>query len=56
MSTLFVLLEGFYNAEENATIVLTKHFELLYNDDCHAGGRAIITILSDWQVSLADVP
>lgn len=51
-----MLLEGFYSAEENATIVLTKHFELLYNDDCHAGGRAIITILGDWQVPLANVP
>ena len=47
---------GFYSAEENATIVLTKHFDLLCNDDCLAGGRAIITILGGWQVLLADVP
>ena len=43
-----MFLEGFYSAKENITIVLTKHFDLLYNDDCLAGGRAIITVLGDW--------
>ena len=56
MCTLFVLLEGFYNAEENATIVLTKHFDLLYNDDCLVGGRAIITVLGGWNVLSIDMP
>lgn len=44
MRTLFVLLKGFYSAEENATIVLTKHFDFLYNDKCFAGSEATITV------------
>ena len=31
--------------EKNATVVLTKHFDLLYNNDCLAGGKAIIIVL-----------
>ena len=42
MHTLFVLEEGFYNVHEKTTVVLTKHFDLHCNDDCLAGGRAII--------------
>ena len=42
---LFALIEGFYSVEENPTIVLTKHFDLLCNDDCLVGDRAIITVL-----------
>ena len=44
----FMLLKGFYSVEENAIVVLTKHFDFLYNDDCLAGGRAIITVLGGW--------
>ena len=44
MCTLFVLLKRFYSAEENATIVLTKHFDFLCNDKCFACSEAIITI------------
>ena len=53
---LFVLVEGFYSVEENVIVVLTKHFYLLCNDDCLVNGRAIITILDDWQVLSADMP
>ena len=42
---MVALIEGFYSVEENPTIVLTKHFDLLCNDDCLAGDRAIITVL-----------
>lgn len=42
---LFVLIVGFYNAEKNAIVVLTKHFDLICNDDCLASGRVIITVL-----------
>lgn len=56
MRTLSMLLKGFYSVEEDETVVLTKHFNLLYNDDCLPGGRAIITVLDDWQVSSANVP
>lgn len=56
MRTLFMLLEGFYSAEDNVTIVLTKHFDLLYNNDCLAGSKANITVLGSWQVLSADVP
>ena len=42
---MFALIEGFYSVEENPTIVLTKHFDLLCNDDCLVGDRAIITVL-----------
>ena len=51
-----MLQEGFYSAEENVTIVLTEHFNLLCNDDCLAGGRTIITALDDWQGVSDDVP
>lgn len=44
MHTLFVLLKRFYSVEENATIVLTKHFDFLCNDKCFAGSEAIITV------------
>ena len=44
MCTLFVLEEGFDSAEEKATVVLTKYFDLLCNDDYLAGGRAKIII------------
>ena len=44
---LFVLVGDFYSTEENATVVLTKPFDLLCNDDCLVGGRVIITILGD---------
>lgn len=44
--------EGFHSAEESATIVQTKHFDFLYNDGCHIGGRAIIKVLGGWQVLL----
>ena len=56
MRTLSMLLKGFYSAEEDATVVLTKHFDLLCNDDCLPSGRAIITVLDGWQVPLVDVP
>ena len=52
----FMLSKGFYSAKENATVVLTKHFDFLYNDDCLVGGRTIITVLGGWQVPSADVP
>ena len=52
----FMLSKGFYSAKENATVVLTKHFDFLCNDDCLVGGRTIITVLSGWQVPSADVP
>ena len=42
-----MLMGGFYSVEENAIVVLTKHFDLLYNDDCLVSGKAIITILDD---------
>ena len=45
LRTLFVFLEGFYSAKESATVVLTKHFNFPYNDDCFVGGKVIITIL-----------
>lgn len=45
---LFVLVMGFYNVENNATIVLTKHFDLICNDDYLASGRVIITVLGVW--------
>ena len=48
MRTFFVLEEGFYSAQEKAIIVLTKHFDILYNDDYLAGGRSIITTLGGW--------
>lgn len=47
---MFVLVMGFYNAKKNANIVLTKHFDLIFNDDCLASGRVIITVLGVWQV------
>ena len=55
MRTLFVLEEDFYSAQEKATVVLTKHFDLLCNDDYFASGRAIITTLGGWQVLLEDM-
>ena len=55
MRTLFVLLDGFYNAKESITVVLTKHFDLLYNDDCFAGGKTIFIVLGDWQVLSTDM-
>ena len=48
MRTLFVPYEGFYSVEENVTVVLTKHFDLLCNNDCLAGGKTIITTLGGW--------
>ena len=45
MRTLFLLQKGFYSVEENANVVLTKHFDLPCNNDCLVGGRAIITVL-----------
>lgn len=48
MRTLSMLLKGFYSVEGDATIVLTKHFNLLCNDDCLPSGRAIIIVLDDW--------
>ena len=42
---LFVLVEGFYSAKDNAIIVLTKHLHLLCNDDCLIGGRTVIIVL-----------
>lgn len=42
------LLEGFYNAEKSVTVVLTRHFNFLYNDDCFVDGWTIITILDGW--------
>ena len=48
MCTYLVCVSGrFYSVEENVIVVLTKHFDLLSNDDCLAGGRAIITVLDD---------
>lgn len=41
-------LEGFDSAEESASIVLTKHFDFFYNDDCLAGDWAIIIVLGGW--------
>ena len=56
MCTYLVCVLGrFYSVEENVIVVLTKHFDLLCNDDCLAGGRTIITVLDDWQVLLDDV-
>ena len=55
MRTLFVLLDGFYNAKESITVVLTKHFDLLYNDDCFASGKTNFIVLGDWQVLSTDV-
>ena len=37
---------GFYSAQEKATIVLSKHFDLLCNDGCSASCKAIITVLN----------
>ena len=42
-----MLLEGFYSAKENVTVLLIKHFDLLYNDDCLVGGGTIITVMGD---------
>ena len=41
-------LEGFYSAEESITVVLTKPFDFLYNDDCFAGDWVIIILLGGW--------
>ena len=38
--------EDFYSVEENVIIVLTKHFDILCNNDCIVGDRAIIIALS----------
>ena len=46
-----MLEEGFHSAQEKTTIVLTKHFDFLCNDDYPASGRAIITALGGWQVA-----
>ena len=35
--------------------MLTKHFDLLYNDDYLAGDRAIIMTLGGWQVPSEDM-
>ena len=45
---MFVLMEGLYSDEQNDTIVLTKHFNLLCNDDYLVGGRVIITVFGGW--------
>ena len=37
---------AFYSVQEKATIVLTKHFDFLYNDGCLGGDKTIITVLS----------
>ena len=55
MRTLFVLEEGFYSAQEKATLVLTKHFDLFCNDDYLAGDRAIITTLGSSLVPSEDM-
>ena len=48
MCTYFVCVSGrFYSVEENVIVVLTKHFDLLCNDNCLVGGRTIITVLDD---------
>ena len=36
---------AFYSAQEKATAVLTMHFDILCNDGCPTGGKAIITVL-----------
>lgn len=50
MRTLFIFQEGFYSAQEKATLVLTKHFDILWNNDCPVGDRTIIIALGDWQM------
>ena len=45
LCTLFVFLKGFYSDEESVTVVLTKHFDFLCNDDCFVGSGVIITFL-----------
>ena len=35
---------AFYSAQEEVTVVLSKHFDLYYNDGFPVGGRAIITV------------
>ena len=47
--------KGFYSAQEKVTIVLTKHFDYLCNDDCLVGGRTTITTLGDLQVPSEDM-
>ena len=46
----------FYSAQEKATVVLSRHFDLFCNDGYHGGDRALITILGGWQVPLKVVP
>lgn len=31
-------------------MVLSRHFDFLCNDGCHAGDRALIAVLGGWQV------
>ena len=31
--------------------MISRHFDFLYNDDCHIGDKTIITVLGGWQVS-----
>ena len=35
----------FYSTQEKATVMLSRHFDFLYNDDCHIGDKTIITVL-----------
>ena len=44
-------MSAFYSAKEKTAIVLNRHFDLLYNDGCPIGGKAIIRVLGGWQVS-----
>ena len=37
--------KAFYSAQEKAIAMLTKHFDVLYNDGCPAGGTTFITVL-----------
>ena len=49
-------MKGFYSAKESATVVLTKYFDFLCNDDCLANDWVIITILGGWKVPSVDAP
>ena len=55
MRTLFMFKKGFYSGHEKAAIVLSKHFDLICNDDYLVGGRTIITTLGGWQVPSEDM-
>ena len=48
MEMLLDLEENFKGTRFVATIVLTKYFDYLCNDDCLVSGRTIITTLGGW--------